>query len=141
MVGAAHTEQLEGDGAGALATLVTRATGLRSVSVYEPEHLRAIAASCVAKRAVGSSTEHAQSSRSHALLRMDVTTAPVLAAEAELELAKPQKKDKIIVVEGTDRGLGAELIGVDNEDGVIKMDATKEISIYGIGTLARIFVG
>ena len=62
-------------------------------------------------------------------------------SEAELELAKPQKKDKIIVVEGTDRGLGAELIGVDNEDGVIKMDATKEISIYGIGTLARIFVG
>jgi len=45
------------------------------------------------------------------------------------------------VVEGTDRGQGAELIGVDNEDGVIKMDATKEISIYGIGTLARIFVG
>ena len=62
-------------------------------------------------------------------------------AEAELELAKPQKKDKVIVVEGTDRGQGAELIGVDNEDGVIKMDATKEISIYGIGTLARIFVG
>ena len=88
---AAQSEQLEGavtEGSGALATLVTRTTSLRSVSVHEPEHLQEIATSCVSQRASGSSTEHAQSSRSHALLRMELTSAAVLEAQAAVDHAK-----------------------------------------------------
>ena len=55
---------------------------------HSTAHLQEIAVSCVTKRAVGSSTEHAQSSRSHALLRMDVTTSSVLEAQARVEAAK-----------------------------------------------------
>ena len=66
-----------------------------------------------------------------------VETAP----EATLRLAKPQKKDRVRVVAGDERGKSAELIGVDGADGVLKMDETKDISIHGIENLARVWVG
>ena len=67
-----------------------------------------------------------------------VVTTPL----ATLALAKPQKKDRVRVVAGDDnRGAAAELIGVDGSDGVVKLDATKDISIHDIGALARIWVG
>ena len=67
-----------------------------------------------------------------------VVTTPL----ATLALAKPQKKDRVRVVAGDDnRGAAAELIGVDGADGVVKLDATKDISIHEIGALARIWVG
>ena len=76
--------------------------------------------------------------------RLDVV-APDAAieavAEADLILAKPQKKDRVLVVEGAERGAGAELIGVDNDDGVLRMDASKDISILNISNLARVWVG
>ena len=93
VVGAVSTEQLEGasttgpggSGVNQLATLVTRTSGLRAIDVHGPEHLQQIASSCVAKRAVGSSTEHTQSSRSHMLLRMEVTTRSLLDATCHLD--------------------------------------------------------
>lgn len=93
VVGSATTEQLEGASqavteGGKLSTLVTRTTGLRTVSVRTPGHLQQIATSCVAQRAVGSSTEHVQSSRSHMLLQMEVVTPNVLAARERLDDAK-----------------------------------------------------
>lgn len=69
------------------ATLITRSKGLRSVSVFEPDDLQEISRSCVTKRAVGSSTEHTQSSRSHAILRVEVVNNAVLDAQAKLEEA------------------------------------------------------
>jgi transcription elongation factor SPT5 len=66
----------------------------------------------------------------------------VTTSLATLSLAKPQKKDRVRVVSGEDNfGATAELIGVDGADGVIKLDATKDISIHEIGALARIWVG
>jgi hypothetical protein len=38
-------------------------------------------------------------------------------------------------------GSGAELIGADNDEGVLRMDASKDISILNISTLARVWVG
>lgn len=70
------------------ATIVTRSEGLRSVSVHRPDDLSEISGSCVTKRATGSSTEHSQSSRSHAILRMEVVNAPLLEARAVLNDAK-----------------------------------------------------
>ena len=79
---------------------VTRSEGLRSVSVHRAEDLEEIGRSSVAARAVGSSTEHAQSSRSHAILRLEVVTEAVLTARAALDAAKsllPARKNALDV--------------------------------------------
>mmetsp|Transcript_17087 Transcript_17087/g.42030 ORF Transcript_17087/g.42030 Transcript_17087/m.42030 type:complete len:253 (+) Transcript_17087:256-1014(+) len=69
-------------------------------------------------------------------------TAPVeVLSEGELSLAKPQKKDRVLVVSGESRGAAAELIGVDDAEGVLRMDATKDVTIHEMTTLARIYVG
>jgi len=71
---------------------------LRSVVVSQPEHLEAISRSCLQQRAVGSSTEHTQSSRSHATLRMEVVNSEVLEAQAALDAAKaliPARKNAL----------------------------------------------
>jgi len=70
------------------ATLITRSADLRAASVFRPEDLQEISRTCVLKRAVGSSTEHAQSSRSHALLRLEVVNLAVLKARRALSEAK-----------------------------------------------------
>ena len=59
--------------------------------------------------------------------------------EASLSLAKPQKKDRVLVVVRRARKT-AELIGVDGTDGVLKMDETQDVSIFHIETLARVWV-
>ena len=68
-------------------TDVTRSDGLRSVSVCRPEDLDEIARTSVTQRAVGTSTVHAQSSRSHAIMRLEVVNAAVLTARAALNVA------------------------------------------------------
>ena len=79
-------------------TAVTRADGLRSVSVHRAEDLDAIGRSSVAQRAVGTSTQHAQSSRSHAIMRLEVVNRSVLTARAALDAAKsllPARKNAL----------------------------------------------
>ena len=56
--------------------------------VMQVEDLQEISRSCVQQRAVGCSTEHAQSSRSHALLCMEVVNETVLQARARVDEAK-----------------------------------------------------
>merc|ERR1711972_486252 len=67
---------------------VTTSEGLRSLSIFCPEDLEGIGRSCVQKRAVGSSTQHEQSSRSHAILRIEIVTAALLEARRILDDAK-----------------------------------------------------
>ena len=79
-------------------TDVTRTDELRSVSVHRPEDLDAIGRSSVAQRAVGTSTQHAQSSRSHAIMRLEVVNEAVLTARAALDVAKsllPARKNAL----------------------------------------------
>lgn len=73
---------------GLYATMITRASGLRTASVFQVEDLQQISTSCVQQRAVGCSTEHAQSSRSHALLRVEVVNETILKAQAMVDEAK-----------------------------------------------------
>ena len=52
----------------------------------------------MAQRAVGTSTTHAQSSRSHAILRLEVVNEAVLTARAALDVAKsllPARKNAL----------------------------------------------
>ncbi|GMH81445.1 hypothetical protein TL16_g08932 [Triparma laevis f. inornata] len=86
--GPSSIQQMNGvaeGGAGEHATLVTKAAGLRSTEVRKPEDLKFINTTCVSKRATGISTEHDQSSRSHAILRLEVVSTEVLAATEEVE--------------------------------------------------------
>ena len=91
VAGRSVTEQLDGVAPGEKgehATLLTVDAGLRSATVREPEHLQEISRSCVAQRASGHSTTHHQSSRSHAILRLEVVNAAVQAAQARLARAE-----------------------------------------------------
>lgn len=69
-------------------TATTRTEGLRSLSIFCPEDLESISRSYVQKRAVGASTQHEESSRSHAILRMEVVTESVLRARQALDDAR-----------------------------------------------------
>merc|ERR1712232_406223 len=58
------------------------------MGIFSPEDLESISRSYVQKRAVGTSTQHEESSRSHAVLRMDIVTESVLKARHDLDDAK-----------------------------------------------------
>ncbi|GMI12575.1 hypothetical protein TrVE_jg1345 [Triparma verrucosa] len=86
--GPSESEQMNGVAEGSNgdhATLVTKAAGLRSKEVRKPEDLKFISSTCVSKRATGTSTTHDQSSRSHAILRLEVVSKEVQTATDELE--------------------------------------------------------
>jgi hypothetical protein len=70
-------------------TVVT--SGLTTYNVDSEADLHAIYQLFKAHRAVGTSTEHAQSSRSHAVFRMEVVDALLLAAQATVEEAESIK--------------------------------------------------
>lgn len=71
-------------------TVVTRTERLRSVSIFSPEDLEEISRSYVQQRAVGTSTQHEQSSRSHAMLRIEVVNAALVEARQALDQARAQ---------------------------------------------------
>lgn len=58
-------------------TLVTLAPGLSSIPIHEPHDLQALSQTCVTQRACGTSTTHNTSSRSHAILRLEVVSTAV----------------------------------------------------------------
>mmetsp|Transcript_40516 Transcript_40516/g.52179 ORF Transcript_40516/g.52179 Transcript_40516/m.52179 type:complete len:343 (-) Transcript_40516:763-1791(-) len=81
------------------ATLITAAKGLHSIPVKKLSHLNEMASRCIQERTAGSSTEHAQSSRSHAMLRVEIVSGRLLKARDKLEKAKamvPQGKTLVI---------------------------------------------
>ena len=71
-----------------IGTLTLRTLGLRSLAIRKAEDLDAISQSCVQKRASGESTEHTQSSRSHAVLKMEVVTQRLVDARAKARAAR-----------------------------------------------------
>jgi len=70
------------------ATLVTRSIGLRCGIVKTKDDLDAIKTKALQLRAVGSSTEHNQSSRSHAVLRMEIMNKEMFEAREAAEEAR-----------------------------------------------------
>lgn len=80
------------------ATIVTKKSGLRAASVFQPEDLEKMSKTCVQQRACGSSTEHHESSRSHAILRLEVVNATVVEAQEALTQANavlPARKNAL----------------------------------------------
>jgi hypothetical protein len=70
------------------ATLVRRNLPQRMGKTFTAKDLEAICESSVKLRTVGTSTEHNQSSRSHAILRAEVVTQTLLNAGEKLETAR-----------------------------------------------------
>jgi len=70
------------------ATIVTRARALRCGIVRTVEDLDTISESALRLRVVGSSSEHQQSSRSHAILRMEVMNMEMYKAKEAADDAK-----------------------------------------------------
>jgi hypothetical protein len=75
-------------GSAAHATIVTRTRGLRCGLIRSVQDLDAFSTSALQLRVVGSSTEHSQSSRSHAVLRMEVMNMETYMAREAVEDAK-----------------------------------------------------
>jgi len=67
---------------------MVKSEGLRSVSIFCPEDMEEISRSYVQQRAVGTSTQHEASSRSHAVLRVEIVNASVLEARHSLDQAR-----------------------------------------------------
>jgi len=71
-------------------TVVTKSEGLRSLSVFSPTDLDEISRTYVQQRAAGASTQHEQSSRSHAILRIEIVNAALLEARRAFNQAQAQ---------------------------------------------------
>jgi len=65
-----------------------QAPGLRTMAVQTPDNVKHVTESSVKMRAVGSSSEHKQSSRSHAVLMMEVVNDEFMAAQQRVEHAE-----------------------------------------------------
>jgi len=50
----------------------------------------------------------------------------------------PQKQDNVKILNGDEAGQTGSLIGVDDSDGIVKMDITAEIKIYPLSHLAKL---
>lgn len=79
-------KNLGGKGEGEHATLVTR-NGLRNTKVTNVDDLEVFSNTALQRRAVGTSTEHEASSRSHAIIRMEVVSEKVYQAREAVEEA------------------------------------------------------
>ena len=66
------------------ATIKTR-VGLRACGIHKPEDLQSLNNSWVAQRATGISTTHHQSSRSHAILSLEIVTEKSKCIREEIE--------------------------------------------------------
>jgi len=75
-------------GSSAHATLVTRTRGLRYCLVKNIQDLDTVSTSALQMRVVGTSTEHSKSSRSHAVLKMEVMNMETLQAREAVEDAR-----------------------------------------------------
>ena len=55
-----------------------------------------------------------------------------------MERVAPGKKDPVKVVTGQLAGETGTLIGIDGEDGIVKMDANTDIKILDLESLAKL---
>merc|ERR1719339_438781 len=81
-------DEFKGLTEGEHATMVTRNVGLRHVKVRSLEDLKSFSSMVLQQRVVGSSTEHQASSRSHAIIRMEVMDEEVCSAVEAAEEAR-----------------------------------------------------
>lgn len=62
----------------------------------------------------------------------------VTAQLADLDLIAPRKGDNIKIVSGEFRGLTGKLIGIDGNDGIVKLDGNMDIKILDMSNLGKV---
>jgi len=62
----------------------------------------------------------------------------VTVLQGELEPVRPKKSDKIKITSGGQRGLTGKLIGIDGNDGIVKLDDNFEVKILEMTGLAKL---
>ena len=65
----------------------------------------------------------------------------VSATRDELEVIRPAKKDKLIIIKGELAGQVGTLIGIDGADGIVKMAANADIKILDLEICAKLDAG
>ena len=55
---------------------------------------------------------------------------------AQLEVVRPAKKDKVLIVRGEHKGTRGVLIGIDGQDGIVKMQ-NSDIKILDLDLVAK----
>eukprot|EP00965_Chrysotila_dentata_P172503 5692390-Pleurochrysis_carterae.AAC.1 len=61
----------------------------------------------------------------------------VRVVQDELELVRPAKKEKVVIVRGESRGTLGTLIGIDGQDGIVKMQ-NQDIRILSLQDVGRL---
>ena len=56
----------------------------------------------------------------------------------EIEVVRPAKKDRLVIIKGELRGHTGTLIGVDGTDGIVKMTTNSEIKILDLKSCAKL---
>ena len=65
----------------------------------------------------------------------------VSASRDELDVVRPAKKDKLIILKGDLAGSTGTLIGIDGADGIVKMVSNSDIKILDLDFCARLADG
>jgi len=71
------------------------------------------------------------------LYSIDVGGDVVSASRDDLEIIRPTKKDRLIILKGELAGLTGTLIGIDGVDGIVKMAANSDIKILDLESCAK----
>jgi transcription elongation factor SPT5 len=56
-------------------------------------------------------------------------------SSASMQRHVPERRDSVIVIQGDNRGKRGKLINIDNDDGIVKMDADRDIKIIEMANL------
>ena len=56
----------------------------------------------------------------------------------ELELVRPVKKDRVVVISGPEKNAVGTLIGIDGTDGIVKLLSNSDIRILELGRVAKL---
>jgi len=96
-----------------IGTLSHRTRGLRAVEVRKAEDLDAVSNSCVQKRASGDSTEHTQSSRSHAVLKVEVVNRELLDARARATAARSRVHPALSASDNAGKFLWSQIVDAE----------------------------
>ena len=74
--------------------------------------------------------------RGYSLMPDDETKA-VRAGHGEVEVVPPAKRDKLMIISGEHKGQQGTLIGIDGDDGIVKLAQTMDITILSLKDLAK----
>jgi len=71
-------------------------------------------------------------------VEVDPSEALVKVRREEIEVVRPAKKDRLVIVKGELQGHTGTLIGIDGTDGIVKMTTNSDIKILDLKSCAKL---